>query len=175
MQVIVSLLVCVIFLGCTNTQQNEVIMNDTQKVQETVIQLFVNTDKQNWNQVEAQFDSVVQLDYSSMTGNPATSLTPNEITKAWKTVLPGFDHTHHQLGNFIINSTEDVAHVFCYGTATHYLENDLGNVWTVLGMYDFDLKKVNGNWKITTMTFNYKYQDGNTQLVQKAIEKVKNK
>ncbi|OSY88587.1 hypothetical protein WH52_05870 [Tenacibaculum holothuriorum] len=135
--------------------------------------MFVNSDKRNWNTVEAQFAPKVNLDYSSMTGNPATEVSPEEITTGWKTVLPGFTYTHHQIGNFITEINDTKAHSFCYGTATHYIEDENGSVWTVVGSYDFDLEKKDNNWKITSMTFNYKYQDGNGKLIEKAIENVK--
>ncbi|MEM6686843.1 MAG: nuclear transport factor 2 family protein [Bacteroidota bacterium] len=149
-------------------------MNDTTAIHETIIQVFVNSDQRNWTGVAAQFASKVTLDYASMTGNPATALTPTDITNAWKTVLPGFTSTQHQLGNFLTEVNDTKAHVFCYGTATHYLEDENGNIWTVVGSYDFDLEKIDNQWKIHSMKFNFKYQDGNTNLVQKAIENVKN-
>lgn len=154
--------------------QNSIKMNtEINSIQQAISQLFVRTDNRDWAGVESQFADKVMLDYSSMSGSPAAELTPQEITGAWKTVLPGFDHTHHQIGNFIIDQNGDHAHAFCYGTATHYLEDEAGNVWTVVGSYDFDLSKIDGSWKVTAMTFNYKYQDGNTSLVQKAIERLK--
>ena len=36
-----------------------------------------------------------------------------------------------------------------------------------------DLEKTEGKWKIIAMTFNFKYQDGNIKLIEKAIEQVK--
>lgn len=145
------------------------------EINQVVAQLFVATDQKDWQAVEACFAEKVELDYSSMSGIPASSLTPNEITTAWKSILPGFKFTHHQVGNFIGELNEDSAHVFCYGTATHYLENEAGNVWTVVGSYDFDLIKQNNQWKVKAMTFNFKYQDGNVELPALAMEKVKNK
>lgn len=141
--------------------------------QQSVTNLFVGTDQQNWNLVEQIFNQEIVLDYSSMNGNPATTLSPQEITSAWKTILPGFEHTHHQIGNFISEENGNKATVFCYGTATHFLTDDNGNVWTVVGSYDFELIKVNNQWKITSMKFNFKYQDGNTSLPQKAMNKLK--
>ncbi|MDJ0645649.1 MAG: nuclear transport factor 2 family protein [Flavobacteriaceae bacterium] len=148
-------------------------MEDSINIQETISKMFVNSDAGNWPEVEAQFAPTVTLDYSSMTGNPATKVSPKDITTGWKTVLPGFTKTHHQIGNFITEVTDNKAHSFCYGTATHYLEDANGSVWTVIGSYDFDLEKLEGNWKITAMTFNYKYQDGNVKLIEKAIQNVK--
>ncbi|WP_172826896.1 nuclear transport factor 2 family protein [Flammeovirga sp. SJP92] len=140
--------------------------------EKAVTQLFIATDQQDWDKIEKIFDDQVVLDYSSMNGNPATTLTPQAITDAWKGILPGFSHTHHQLGNMISTIEGGTAEVFCYGTATHYLEDEGGNVWTVVGTYDFELELKEEAWKVTKMKFNFKYQDGNTSLPQKAIEKV---
>ena len=142
-------------------------------IQETVHQLFIATDQKDWTTVETAFAQEVSLDYSSMSGQPAAVLTPQQITDAWKSILPGFEHTHHQIGNMITNADGNQATVFCYGTATHYLNHKAGNVWTVVGTYDFDLEKDNDAWKISKMKFNFKYQDGNTELPQLASERAK--
>ncbi|WP_086030017.1 nuclear transport factor 2 family protein [Tenacibaculum holothuriorum] len=173
MRIAVFFIIILSLFGCQQPQKNNTIMNETIAIEETVTKMFVNSDKRNWNTVEAQFAPKVNLDYSSMTGNPATEVSPEEITTGWKTVLPGFTYTHHQIGNFITEINDTKAHSFCYGTATHYIEDENGSVWTVVGSYDFDLEKKDNNWKITSMTFNYKYQDGNGKLIEKAIENVK--
>ena len=138
-------------------------------INQKVAQLFIATDQGDWSTVEDSFTDEVRLDYSSMSGQPAAVLTPQQITTAWKGILPGFTHTHHQLGNFIGTLNDDKAQVFCYGTATHYLEDEGGNIWTVVGSYDFDLELQEGVWRISAMTFNFKYQAGNLTLAQKAI------
>ena len=141
--------------------------------QEAVTRLFISTDLQNWEAVEESFATEVNLDYSSMNGQPAAKLSPEQITSAWKTILPGFESTHHQLGNFITSENEGHAHVYCYGTASHFLEHETGNLWLVAGTYDFDLQKdAQGKWKVASMVFNFKFQDGNTALPGAAIQQV---
>ena len=142
-------------------------------INQVVSQLFVASDNREWNTVEATFADQVELDYSSMNGNPAVVLSPKQITDAWKTILPGFTATHHQLGNFITKVNGDTAEVYCYGTATHYLEHEEGNIWTVVGSYNLELTKEGDTWRVNKMKLNYKYQDGNTQLPQVAMENVK--
>ncbi len=137
--------------------------------EQTVIGLFVATDERDWQQVEQSFAAEVVLDYSSMNGNPAAKLTPAQIITAWKGILPGFESTHHQLGNFLSSIEGNKAEVFCYGMASHYLSDVGGNLWIVAGTYDFQLQQSNGAWKITSMKFNFKYQDGNTSLPAKAM------
>jgi hypothetical protein len=145
-----------------------------QSPESAVIQLFNNTDAHNWDGVRSGFAEEVQLDYSSLNGSPAARLKPEQIVASWKAVLPGFEFTHHQIGNLLAKTNDDTAHVFCYGTASHYLAHPAGNLWTVVGSYDFDLKKTpSGRWIIQAMKFNFKYQEGNTALIEKAIERLK--
>ncbi|MCG8579474.1 MAG: nuclear transport factor 2 family protein [Bacteroidales bacterium] len=144
-------------------------------IEQVVSELFVASDNRDWDTVEAIFADKVELDYSSMNGNPAVELSPQQITDAWKTILPGFTATHHQLGNFITHLNGETADVFCYGTATHYLEHEAGNIWTVVGSYNLQLIKDGNNWRVTKMRLNFKYQDGNAQLPQAAMDNVKNK
>ena len=140
-------------------------------IQEKINTLFIATDQSNWEIVEQCFSQKVTLDYSSMTGQPASELTTKQIVESWKTILPGFDYTHHQLGNFIIQADNNTATVFCYGTATHFIESATDQTWTVVGSYDFDLVKKNSSWKISKMKFNFKYQSGNLKLPQLAISR----
>ena len=148
---------------------------EMEKVNEIVTRLFVATDQRDWSKVIELSAPEVEIDYSSMNGQPASVLSPSQITEGWKTLLPGFEHTHHQLGNFITTIDESRAHVFCYGTATHYLPDENGDIWTVVGSYDINLEKdQNDQWKITKVKFNFKYQSGNTSLPEKAMNRIKN-
>jgi len=141
-------------------------------IEAQVKKLFIATDACDWDSVKSIFAESLELDYSSMNGQPAAFLKAEDVIEGWKTILPGFTHTHHQVGNVIVKAQESTASVFCYGTATHYLEDENGNVWTVVGSYDFDLEKQD-EWRITKMKFNFKYQDGNTFLPQLAMEALK--
>ncbi|MEM9075908.1 MAG: nuclear transport factor 2 family protein [Bacteroidota bacterium] len=141
---------------------------------DVVVGLFVATDERDWDTVLESFNPKVLLDYSSMTGNPATELNPEAIVTAWKGILPGFESTHHQIGNILELIDGDKATVLCYGTATHYLTDESGNIWTVVGAYHFGVvQDSDENWKISKMKFNFKYQDGNTTLPEKAIANCK--
>lgn len=142
-------------------------------IQEKISKLFIASDQGDWETVQQCFAEQVILDYASMTGQAASTVTAQQITESWQSVLPGFEYTHHQLGNFIIQkATDSQASVFCYGTATHYIENEQENLWTVVGSYNFDLEKYGSDWKITQMKFNFKYQLGNTNLPQLAISRL---
>jgi hypothetical protein len=147
---------------------------DSQLVVETINRLFIYVDDREWEKVANIFYDTVLLDYTSMAGGIPENLSSKQIIDSWKTVMPGFDKTHHQLGNYIIEGDALIHNVFCYGTATHYLVNDSGNhVWTVVGSYDFVLKNYDHRWRITQMKFNLKYTDGNDQLPSMAQSRLK--
>jgi len=154
---------------------NEVLVME--QVPETLVKLVIAVDNRKWEEVKACFSDTVLLDYTSMAGGKPAELTPDQIIASWKELLPGFDHTHHQLGNFVVSEAgSGTAKLYCYVTATHYLKNDSGNnVWTVVGSYDAGLVNDNNKWKITSLKFNLKYTDGNNDLPKMAKERLANK
>ncbi len=136
-----------------------------QDIESSVINLFVHTDQREWDQLKKVFADKVVLDYSSFNRQPAAELTPEQIVSAWSGFLPKFQSTHHQLGNLLVKRSANKAQVFCYGTASHYFPNESGgNVWIVVGTYAVELIQLRGSWKVSSMKFNFKYQDGNTDL-----------
>ena len=173
-----SLILSVLFLSCvqkesSNLQTNKTMNNEHQAIVDVVTSVFSETDANNWLGVQAAFAPSVHLDYTSLAGGEPASLTPQQITESWSGILPGFDHTHHQVANFKVTINGDEATAFNYGTASHYLENPSGqNLWTVVGTYDVHLIKTDGKWLIDSMTFNFKYMDGNSDLARLAQEKL---
>lgn len=72
-------------------------------IMETINSLFVGADERDWEMVEKAFAGSVMLDYTSMAGGEPAVMSAKQIIEAWKGLLPGFDKTHHQTGNFIIS------------------------------------------------------------------------
>lgn len=137
-----------------------------------VKRLILAKDEQDWEALTPMFADKVTVDYSSM-GIEAKDYTSEELIKYWKSILPGFTHTHHQLSNFLCSNHNEIANVFCYTTIQHYLEDEEGNLWTVVGTLNFELKKYVDEFKFTNITFNFKFQDGNLKLLQKAKDSIK--
>ncbi|CAG5016154.1 hypothetical protein DYBT9275_05487 [Dyadobacter sp. CECT 9275] len=132
--------------------------------------LFASVDARDWQQVRAVMDAHVLLDYSSMNGNPATNLTPGEITSAWEAFLPGFDRTQHEVSGFDIQPGDHLAMVHMRGEAQHWIGDDC---WLVAGTYDITLCEVGDRWLIMSMKFNFESQGGDTSLPARAQERMK--
>lgn len=141
----------------------------------TISAIFNGSDERNWLKVENSFAQDVTLDYTSMAGGKPSNQSPKEITNAWKALLPGFQSTHHQIGNFTVNVNGNVATVHHHGLALHYLPNETGrNIWVVVGSYDFTLEKSDADhWKVRSMKFNLQKQEGNLDLPKLAQQKAK--
>ena len=156
------------------SQKSKNMEHERQAIQSVVTQVFVATDNRDWENVEAAFNNQVLLDYTSMAGGEPSRLTPIQITDGWKTILPGFDHTHHALSNFSVSISDNEATVTHYGNADHYIDlKNAEDVWTVVGTYNHHLIKTTTGWKIDRMKFNLKYMDGNMDLPRIAQERVK--
>lgn len=162
-------------MGQTKSNNQKSITMGKQKIINTVTAIFNGSDERNWSKVENSFAGEVTLDYTSMAGGTPSKMSPQQITTAWKTILPGFQSTHHQIGNFIVNMDGRAATVHHRGLALHYLPNTSGNnVWVVVGTYDFTLTKDDAdNWKVTGMKFNLQEQEGNLDLPKFAQQNVK--
>ena len=93
---------------------------DTERVTKVITNIFEGADERDWNRVKASFANDVLLDYSSMNGNPAAVLSSDNIIKAWKGFLPGFDITHHHITNFQIKESDGVAKAHFSGKADHF-------------------------------------------------------
>jgi len=136
-----------------------------EQVIQKVTELFVFTDQRNWEKVEHCFAPEVLFDMTSMAGGDPVQLTPQDISAAWDEGLKALQAIHHQVGNFLVTLNGDEAEVFCYGIASHYLENSSGqNTRVFVGSYDFHLIRLQQEWKIDRFRFNLKYIDGNKDL-----------
>jgi len=142
-------------------------------ITEITNKFFIEIDDNNWKGIESNLSDTVYWDYTSIFGGEPTNLSANQIIDSWKSILPGYDDTHHQLGNYLIEFDSNMAKVFCYVTATHYLENETqDNILIVAGSYEIEFRKINDSWRITGVKFNYKYMDGNNDLPNLARERV---
>ncbi|MEH0154581.1 nuclear transport factor 2 family protein [Limibacter armeniacum] len=134
--------------------------------------ICIGADKRDWELVKKAFDSSVTLDYSSLSGNPATVCSPQEIINGWKHALPGYTATQHMVTNHSVTIHEEEAECFSYLQAIHILPNDSGNnTWTVFGQYHHHFNKTVKGWKIDRLTFTLVHQEGNPDLPKLARER----
>ncbi|MEM9291596.1 MAG: nuclear transport factor 2 family protein [Acidobacteriota bacterium] len=134
-----------------------------------IARFFAAVDDRRWSDAEAVMSDPFHLDYSSFGAGPGADRAPKDILQGWSQFLPGFEHTHHQLGNLDLAIDGDSARAQCYGTATHVIGD---RVWTVVGVYHLTLRRAEQGWKLTGNRFAFKYQSGDTDLPAEAQKRM---
>lgn len=141
------------------------VLVERSRVADVINTLFLATDAREWDRVRACFASKVTLDMTSMAGGTPRQLSAREIVAGWEAGLRPIESIHHQIGNLAITPLETTATASCYGTAYHYRRNRSGrNTRMIVGSYDFNLRLVDGDWRIDLFRFKLKFLDGNVEL-----------
>jgi fermentation-respiration switch protein FrsA (DUF1100 family)/ketosteroid isomerase-like protein len=144
------------------------------QIQATIQSVFNGSDTRNWALVESSFAPQVTLDYTSLAGGKPASLSPRQITDAWRAVFHGFASTHHQIGQFKISVAGKTASASHRGLALHYLPGAQGgDYWAVCGAYTYTLSLAGSKWVINNMKFDALAQRGNRALPQLAAAATK--
>lgn len=134
-----------------------------------VTAIFNGVDERNWPKVQGAMAENVYLDYAALSGNPAASIPAGQIVVAWKSFLPGFDRTHHQLSGFSVSPAGNTATVHFKGKADHFID---GDSWRVEGTYDATVVKVNDQWRVSQLKLSQPQQSGNLNLPAQAAERM---
>jgi hypothetical protein len=147
---------------------------ENQEIIKVVTAIFQGADGRNWQKVEKSFADKVLLDYTTLSGGEPATLAPQEITAAWKTLLPGFDSTEHNISDFKVEHNGSDASLTNAVHALHYMQVDgKTESWIVDGYYSFQLKKTNGEWQVTAMKFIKENISGNLSLPEMASARVR--
>ncbi|MYQ79774.1 MULTISPECIES: nuclear transport factor 2 family protein [unclassified Streptomyces] len=138
-------------------------------VAETCTRMAVHADRREWEQLRTLFADKVVLDYTSLNGGEPVSLTPQEITDAWRATLSGYDATQHLIANQLVTVEGDRAVCTASFQATHRLAAAHGaSLWTLGGDYRWELVRNGDRWLIDTVVMTATWGDGNQALPVRA-------
>ncbi|WP_289154183.1 nuclear transport factor 2 family protein [Porticoccus sp. W117] len=123
-------------------------------------------DRSEYDALARLYADEFTLDYSSLNGQAPATKTPEQLMSEWASVLPGFDRTRHGLSNVQVSVNGNNATATADVMAYHWVD-DL--FWQVDGSYDYKLARQNGQWKITSMTFNLEGEQGTREVFGPAM------
>ena len=162
----------------TARQPDPMTAADERAVIEVIDAVGFYADRDEWDRVAEQFHpDGVTIDYRSYaTASAGTQAepepqSPQSVVEAWQTVLPGYDYTQHIIADHQVDVAGDEATSRANVHATHVLD---GNHWVFLGDYEHRLVRTDGGWKIDRMTANLRAELGDSDLPQRATERVTN-
>jgi hypothetical protein len=141
---------------------------DRPAITNTVIGMLHAIDSRNWDAVRAAFADTVTTDYTSLFGGEPQTQAADSLVGGWADFVPGFDATQHLAGPLVVEREGDTAQARCAITAKHRIDDSF---WTVGGHYQIRLAKTNGAWKITHLTLDTAYEDGDRSLPERAAER----
>lgn len=127
-------------------------------------------DLANYTLAESAFAPKIVIDYTSLWGGTASTMTPTELMAAWRGIVPGFDATWHELSGVSARVVGNTATATAAVDGRHWLG---GALWRPIGTYEWDLEKVNGQWKVTRMVFKMTREMGDRGLASQAMDRVK--
>jgi hypothetical protein len=133
------------------------------EIQNRIATMLNAIDALDWNTVRAAFAPSVAVDYTSLFGGNAETLAADSLLERWRGLLPGFDATQHLIGPVIVTENGgEVATAETQARGYHYVSGaEGGAVWMAAGRYRFAMEQRDGEWKISGITFQLAYQEGN--------------
>ncbi|MCE7000661.1 nuclear transport factor 2 family protein [Saccharothrix sp. S26] len=142
---------------------------ERQAVVEVCTRMAWHADRREWEALKTVFADEVRLDYTSLDGGEPVVLSPERIVAGWSGVLGGFDATQHLVANHLVTLHGDTAACTASFQATHRLADPFGApLWTLGGVYRFDLVRTDGEWRIRGVVMTAEWADGNKELMAKA-------
>ncbi|MEV4060437.1 nuclear transport factor 2 family protein [Nonomuraea dietziae] len=144
-------------------------LDDRFEIIDTCTRMAWHADQREWQSLASVFAEKVTLDYTSLNGGEAVTLTPDQIVGAWSQLLGAFDATQHLLGNHLVSFGEGSAVCTASFQATHRLANPFGSpLWTLGGTYRFDLVRTQDGWRISGVVMTATWAEGNRDLMNLA-------
>lgn len=134
----------------------------------TVVGMLHAIDARDWDAVRAAFADTVTTDYTSLFGGEVETQPADDLVGGWASFVPGFDATQHLAGPVVAEHDGATARARCAITATHCLGEAR---WIVGGHYALQLTTSAAGWKITHLTLETAFQDGDLDLPQQAAER----
>lgn len=136
---------------------------------QSVTDIAAGADRHDWTRVRRAMADEVTTDYTSYFGGEAVTQPADELVRNWAAFLPGFDSTHHMVTNHTVKSIEgDVATAEADFTATHRIDDSL---WVLGGRYSYELREIDGHWRVTSLSMTSLWESGDPSLVSQATER----
>jgi hypothetical protein len=143
---------------------------ETSRVINVVRSIPLAVDLADYALAERAFAPRIVIDYTSLWGGEPSHMTPAELMAAWRGIVPGFDATWHELSNVRASVDGNRATASAFVDGRHWIGAEL---WRPVGNYRWRLEKLDGQWKVTHMTFEMTHEIGDRALAQRAIERAK--
>lgn len=143
---------------------------ETARVITLVSSIPLAVDLAAYDLAERAFAPQVVIDYTSLWGGEAATMTPQALMTAWRGIVPGFTATWHELSDVRATVSGDRARATAFVDGRHWIDRDL---WRPVGNYVWELERRDGRWMVTAMTFQMTQEIGDRGIAERAMQRVR--
>ncbi len=137
---------------------------DEAAIAAVVTKLDEAVDKKDWAAARAAFTDEIEVDLSSLGGEPS-KVPADELVGNWKANLPAGKSSFHMLSAPTIAVDGDSAMFKANGYAWNKLDARLeNNMWEVWGVYQHKLTRTPAGWKISSFGFHKTAERGDPAI-----------
>jgi hypothetical protein len=129
-------------------------------------------DMRDWQRVRDAFADHVDIDYSSLFGVPASTVSSDEQIGGWRSFVGAFEATQHVTGPYVTSECQGEILAATHVRGYHRIAGAPGgDTWLVAGHYLVRLVHRRTSWRIIGLTLKVFYQEGNLDLPRIAGER----
>jgi hypothetical protein len=136
-------------------------------ITEALAAFVLALDDHDWDGVEAALAPTVRRDYTSLFGGEPDEISGPALVAEWKGVLERLDGHQHLLGPPVVEVEDDQARAAVHVIGTHILDGDPDSPWVVGGTYRFELRRLDGRWRVVAVTLDTRWQTGDAAILQR--------
>ena len=138
---------------------------DRQAVSDVVLRFGRALDLHDWDLYASTMADPVEVDFFDLTGQPATTTTPQAFARFADACLQRLT-VMHQYSNFTITLDGDTASGVFYHVSRHRFPNRHGDDhYTQYGWYENSFRREADGWRITHLKHRFQWCDGNPGLI----------
>ncbi len=145
---------------------------DRANITDHVLKYATGIDRHHWDVYRAIFADEITLDFSSWSGDPASTMPADDWVAGVRATLEPFDATQHVLTNFSITLDGNSATCTCYMAAHHHLVvNGDRQMHSIGGYYVHELAREGDGWLINKTELNVTWEMGDRGLFELAAKR----
>lgn len=118
-------------------------------------------DAKDWTRARSYFADQVAVDFSSLGGGPAATITADALISGWSGNLKPSKTSFHARTNHQVRIEGAAATMTSHGYAWNRLEGNGEPLWEVWGVYTHSFKRNGDRWQVTGMTLAVGHERGN--------------
>ena len=117
-------------------------------------------DAQDWKRARGYFADRVRVDFSSLSGQPESTIPADDLIAGWAGNLKGSKTSLHLRTNHEVTVEGDRATVQSNGYAWNRMEGNGDPLWEVWGTYTHQMVRSGDGWKVDAVAFHKTHERG---------------